>query len=153
MGEKCGKIRQTEGIVRGKTEKKALIFWADLTTMESSNFLHFSIGKGGENMALEAIQTVTQAEAKAKADRESAAAQAKQRLADAQREAKQTVEQARQQAREEARRMMAEAEDKAAQLTREELDRAAADCDTLKQDARGRLEEAAQLIVGRVVEG
>ena len=121
--------------------------------MKGSNFLHFSIGKGGENMALEAIQTVTQAEAKAKADRESAAAQAKQRLADAQREAKQTVEQARQQAREETRRMMAEAEDKAAQLTREELDRAAADCDTLKQDARGRLEEAAQLIVGRVVEG
>ena len=119
-----------------------MIFWANLTTMESSNFLHSSIGKGGENMALEVIQTVTQAEAKAKADRESA-----------QREARQTVEQARQQAREEARRMMAEAEDKAAQLTREELDRAAADCGTLKQNARGRLEEAAQLIVGRVVEG
>ena len=39
-------------------------------------------------MALEAIQTVTQAEAKAKADREAAAAQVKQRLSDAQREAK-----------------------------------------------------------------
>ena len=83
---------------------------------------------------------------------EAAAAQAKQKLAEAQREAKQTVEQARQQAREEARRMMAEAESKAAQLTQEELTRAAADCDALKQNARGRLERAAQLIVGRVVE-
>ena len=135
-----------ERIVRVKMEKKALIFWTDLTTMGGSDFLHSSIGKGG------AIQTVTQAEARAKADREAAAAQAKQKLAEAQREAKQTVEQARQQAREEARRMMAEAESKAAQLTQEELTRAAADCDALKQNARGRLERAAQLIVGRVVE-
>ena len=48
--------------------------------------------------------------------------------------------------------MMAEAEEKAAQLTREELARAEKDCGTLKQDARSRLEGAAQLIVGRVVE-
>ena len=48
--------------------------------------------------------------------------------------------------------MMAEAEAKAARLTREELEKAAQDCETLKQNARGRLEEAAQLIVGRVVE-
>ena len=81
-------------------------------------------------MALEAIQTVTQAEAKAK----------------------QTVEAARQKANEEARKMMAEAEEKAAQLTRQELERAGADCEVLKQNARGRLEQAAQLIVGRVVE-
>ena len=46
----------------------------------------------------------------------------------------------------------AEAEAKAAELTKEELKRAAADCETLKQNARGRLEQAAQLIVGRVVE-
>ena len=48
--------------------------------------------------------------------------------------------------------MMAEAEDKAAQQTRAELERAAADCEALKRNARDRLEEAAQLIVGRVVE-
>ena len=46
----------------------------------------------------------------------------------------------------------AEAEEKAAQLTRQELERAGADCEVLKQNARGRLERAAQLIVGRVVE-
>ena len=62
------------------------------------------------------------------------------------------MEAARQKANEEARKMMAEAEEKAAQLTRQELERAGADCEVLKQNARGRLEEAAQLIVGRVVE-
>ena len=120
--------------------------------MNRSEFFQLSNAKGGENKALEAIQTVTQAEAKAKAGREAAAAQAKQKLADAQREAKQTVERARQQAREEVRQMMAEAEAKAAQLTQEELARAAADCETLKRNARERLEEAAQFIVVRVVE-
>ena len=50
-------------------------------------------------MALEAIQTVAQAEARAKADREAAAAQAKQQLAEAQREARQLVDEARQVAR------------------------------------------------------
>ena len=63
------------------------------------------------------------------------------------------MDEARRKAQEEARRMMAEAEAKAAQLTREELERAAADCETLKKNARERLEKAAQLIVGRVVEG
>ena len=54
-------------------------------------------------MALEAIQTVTQAEARAKADREAAAVQAKQQLAEAQREARQLVDEARRKAQEEAR--------------------------------------------------
>ena len=48
--------------------------------------------------------------------------------------------------------MMAAAENKAAQLTQEELGRAEEDCETLRRNARNRLEEAAQLIVGRVVE-
>ena len=48
--------------------------------------------------------------------------------------------------------ILKEAEEKAAQLTRQELERAGADCEVLKQNARGRLEQAAQLIVGRVVE-
>ena len=103
-------------------------------------------------MALEAIQAVTQAETKAKADREAAAAQARQRLVDAQREARQNVEQARQQAQAEDRKMMAQAEERAGQLTREELDCAAKDCEAMKQNARGRLEQAVQLIVERVVE-
>lgn len=102
-------------------------------------------------MALEAIQAVTAAETQAKSDREVAAAQAKQLLADAQREARQTVEQARQQAQAQARQMMAQAEDKAAGLTRQVLEQASQDCEKLKQDARGRLDEAAQLIVEKVV--
>ena len=137
----------------GKTAEKGLDFLGKLYYNNMvAHILIFSSKKGGENMALEAIQTVAQAEAKAKADREAAAVQAKQKLAEAQREANQTAEQARQQAREGARLMMSQAEEKAAQATREELERAKADCETLKQNAQGRLEEAAQLIVGRVVE-
>ena len=147
------KNQSNQGKCPPNMEEKGLDFLKEIYYNNTvANISIFASEKGGENMALEAIQTVTQAEAKAKADREAAAAQAKQRLADAQREARQTVEQARQKAREEARQMMAEAEEKAAQLTREELARAEKDCGTLKQDARSRLEGAAQLIVGRVVE-
>ena len=104
-------------------------------------------------MALEAIQTVTQAEAKAKADREAAVAQTKQRLAEAQREAKQIVEQARQQAREEARQMMAQAEERAAKTAEGILVQARQDCEVLKGAAQSRLEGAAASIVEKVVKG
>ena len=50
------------------------------------------------------------------------------------------------------RRAVELAEEKAAQATKAELEQAGQDCETLKRNARGRLEEAAQLIVGRVVE-
>ena len=147
------KNQSNQGKCPPNMEEKGLDFLKEIYYNNTvANISIFASEKGGENMALEAIQTVTQAEARAKADREAAAAQAKQRLTDAQREAKQTVEQARQKAREEARQMMAQAEEKAAQQTRAELERAAADCEALKRNARDRLEEAAQLIVGRVVE-
>ena len=146
-------IQSNKAKCLSKSEEKGLDFLKEIYYNNTvANISIFASEKGGENMALEAIQTVTQAEARAKADREAAAAQAKQRLTDAQREAKQTVEQARQKAREEARQMMAQAEEKAAQATREALEQAGQDCEALKQSARGRLEQAAQLIVGRVVE-
>ena len=46
-------------------------------------------------MALEAIQSVTQAESRAREAREAAAARNRQRLADAQRQARQSAEEAR----------------------------------------------------------
>lgn len=147
------KNQSNQGKCPPNMEEKGLDFLKEIYYNNTvANISIFASEKGGENMALEAIQTVTQAEARAKADREAAAAQAKQRLTDAQREAKQTVEQVRQKAREEARQMMAQAEEKAAQATREALEQAGQDCEALKQSARGRLEQAAQLIVGRVVE-
>ena len=84
-------------------------------------------------MALEAIQEVTRAEARAEADREEAAAQAKQALADARKQGRQL------------------AEEKAARLTRETLDQAARDCEAMKAEARGRLDETARWIAEKVV--
>jgi len=108
-------------------------------------------GKGGEIMALEAIQEVQQAEANAKAGREAAAAQAKQKLLDARKEARQLVDQARQRAEAQVREKMAQAEAEAEQETRKVLAEAERDCETLRQNARGRLEQASQVIVEKVV--
>ena len=47
--------------------------------------------------------------------------------------------------------MMAQAEDQAAEATRQALAQAELDCQTMKQQARGRLDQAAQLIVEKVV--
>lgn len=126
--------------------KLTLVFWGDCYYNRKQVF-----PKGGEDMALEGIQAVTQAEAKAKADRDAAAAQARQQLADAQRQARQLVDQARQQAQARARQMMAEAEEKAAAQTGQVLERAKKDCEAMKQAAKGRLEQAAQVIVEGVV--
>jgi V/A-type H+-transporting ATPase subunit G/H len=102
-------------------------------------------------MALEVIQEVTAMEAKAKERKEAAAIQSKQMLSEAQKEARQTLDQARQQAEAQTRQMMSEAEDKAAKKTRQVLEQAERDCATMKQNARSRLDQAAQLIVEKVV--
>jgi len=103
-------------------------------------------------MALESIQMVTQAETGAKELREAAAVQAKQRLLGAQKEARQIVEQARQQGEAQARQLMAEAEKRAAEMTEAVLDQARQACEAQKACARQNLEQAAQLIVEKVVD-
>ena len=99
----------------------------------------------------EAIQEVTQAESQAKARCEAAAIQSRQKLADAQKQARGILEQARQQAQAKTREMMAQAEQRAAEETRQVLAQAEQDCEAMKQQARGRLDQAAQLIVEKVV--
>jgi V/A-type H+-transporting ATPase subunit G/H len=47
--------------------------------------------------------------------------------------------------------MMAEAEEKAAQLSRQVMEQAEKDCEAQKQKARAKLDQAAQLIVEKVV--
>jgi V/A-type H+-transporting ATPase subunit G/H len=47
--------------------------------------------------------------------------------------------------------MMAEAEEKAAKLSRQVIEQAERDCEAMKQNARSRLDQAAQLIVEKVV--
>ena len=65
--------------------------------------------------------------------------------------ARELVEEARRQARDEARQMMAQAEEEAARLTRETLEQAARDCEAMKAEARGRLDETARWIAEKVV--
>ena len=101
-------------------------------------------------MAFEAIQKVTQTEQTTRSHKADAAAQAKKIVADAHRAGKELVAQARAQAQEKAKALMAQAEELSAQQTREVLQGNAEACQALKQQARSRLDAAAELIVGRV---
>lgn len=101
-------------------------------------------------MAFEAIQKVTQTEESSRSQKAEAAAQAKKIVSDAQRAGKALVEQARAEAEEKVKAMMAQAEELAAQQSRQVLEGNAVACEALKKEARGRLDRAADLIVGRV---
>lgn len=107
--------------------------------------------KGGENMVMDSIQEVTETEARAKERRDAAVAKNKQLLIDAQKEARQIVAKARQEGEAKARQMMAEAEAQAAEATEQVLVQARQACETLKADARTHLDQAAELIVEKVV--
>lgn len=102
-------------------------------------------------MVVNAIETVTGAEAEANRMRESAAAQSKQKLLAAQRAAAQQLEQSKQQAQAQVKQMMLDAEQRAAQTTARVLEQAGQECEVLKQQARTHLDDAVQLIVERVV--
>ena len=69
----------------------------------------------------------------------------------AQREAQRLLEQARIQAESENRRMLAQAEAEAAQEAQKLMEQAEQKCEEIKQCARQRLDQAAQLIVEKVV--
>ena len=101
-------------------------------------------------MSLEAIQKVTAAEQSAREEKARAADEAKRIIAEAERAGRQLVADARAQAEEAAKAMLAEAETRAAARTEQALADNAAQCEALKQTARGRLDRAAGLIVGRV---
>ncbi|MBM6897733.1 hypothetical protein H9X86_10245 [Pseudoflavonifractor capillosus] len=101
-------------------------------------------------MAFEAIQKVTQTEQTSRSQKAEAAAQAKKIVADAHRAGKELVAGARAQAQEKVKAMMAQAEELAAQQSRQVLEGNAVACEALKKEARGRLDRAADLIVGRV---
>ena len=107
--------------------------------------------KGGENMVMDSIQEVTEMEARAKERRDAAIAKNKQLLVDAQKEARQIVAKARQEGEAQARQMMAEAEAQAAAVTEQVLVQARQECEQLKAEARTHLDQAAELIVEKVV--
>ena len=102
-------------------------------------------------MAVEAIQKVTEAEQGAKQRKDSILAESKQRILIAQRAAQRVLEDARVDAETETRQMMTQAEEQANQLTQKILEQAGQESETMKQAARQHLDQAAQLIVEKVV--
>ena len=101
-------------------------------------------------MSLEAIQKVTQAEQAARDKKAQAADEAKRIVAEAERAGRQLVADARAQAEETVKALLAEAEARAGERSAKTLADNAAQCEALKKAARGRLDQAAGLIVGRV---
>ena len=102
-------------------------------------------------MSLDAMKQVTQAEQNTRYEKAEAAAAAKRAVADAERDGKVRLQEARAQAESQAREMLAQAEEKAARHTDEVLAQTRKTCDELREKAEGRLDEAAALIVRRVV--
>ena len=102
-------------------------------------------------MSLEAIQTITGAEQAVREQKARAADEAKRIVAEAERAGRQLVADARAQAEETVpASWAAAAAARAGEHSAQTLGDSAAQCESLKQAARGRLEQAAGLIVGRV---
>ena len=110
-----------------------------------------ALEKGGETMAMQAIQQVEELERESQRRREAAVAQSKQQLA--QKAARKLLDDSRAQAEAQVRQMMAQAEERAAKTAEGILVQARQDCEVLKGAAQSRLEGAAASIVEKVVKG
>ena len=107
--------------------------------------------KVGEKMSFQDIQKVTETEQNVRARKTEAQAEAKQIIASAQRSGAAMVEEARVRAEAEVKAIMAEAEELAAGQSKEALAANEAACQAMRVQAEKRLEQAADLIVRRVV--
>lgn len=103
-------------------------------------------------MSLEAVKQVTQAEEQGRAQKAQATQDAKRLISEAEKAGRQAVLDAQTKAEAEIRRMIAEAEQSASGDTVQIRKASAADADKLRKQAEGRLEEAASLIVRKVVD-
>ena len=103
-------------------------------------------------MSLEAVKQVAEAEQLSKERRAQAALDAKKLLADAEKAGQQAVADAKKQAEAQARELVAKAEQDAAGDAARIKEQTDADCAALRSKAEGRLEEAASLIVRKVVD-
>ncbi len=104
-------------------------------------------------MSFEAIQQVTSAEQAAQARKAAAQEEALRIVAEAERGGKQLVADACAKAEAKAKQMMAQAEARAAETSKKTMADNAASCAAMKQQAMGRLDRAADLIVGKVGSG
>ncbi|MCD7918400.1 MAG: putative porin [Clostridiales bacterium] len=102
-------------------------------------------------MSLEAVKQVTEAEERAKARKAEAQQEAKKLASDAEKAGQATVQQARQAAGDAVAELMAQAEQWAGVRTNQIIRETEGACDQLRAQAQQRLEQAASLIVERVV--
>lgn len=102
-------------------------------------------------MSLDAIQKVTEAEQAALSRKAEAEAEARRMAAEAQRAGRERLEARRTEAEAQVKELMAQAEVQAARRERELLEENERACAALRDQARQRLDQAAELIVGRVV--
>ena len=108
--------------------------------------------EGGETMALEAVKLVAQAEQQAKDRKAEAALEAKNQLANAEKAGMGALAITKKQADAKVKELLAQAEKDAAEDAAKIKQQADADCAALRTNAKKRLEEAASLIVRKVVD-
>jgi len=108
--------------------------------------------KGGDTMSLDAIKRVTDSETQAREVRAQAQAQAQEILAQARKTAQTAQAQARKAAQAQARQLLEQAEARAGKEREKTLAAFDAQCRELKAGAEKKMDEAAALIVRRVVE-
>lgn len=104
-------------------------------------------------MSLEAVQQVTETERKARERRAEAVEQAKRQTAEAERAGQARLSQARSEAEAQVKAMFVQAEEAAAADTAAVMEETQRTCGTLRREAEGRLEDAAALIIRKVVGG
>ncbi|MBE6909337.1 MAG: hypothetical protein E7474_07165 [Ruminococcaceae bacterium] len=102
-------------------------------------------------MTMEAIEQITELENRSRAEKADAEARVKQALSEAEREGQAQLQKARHEASDHGKELLRQAEERAAKAAEEIAKRAEAESDALRKAARGRLDEAAEMIVGRVV--
>ena len=98
-------------------------------------------------MSLEAVQKVTETEQKARARK----AEAKKLIADAERQGRERLSAAKAEADAQVKVMLTKAEESAAKHSEAVMEETRRSCDSLRQAAEGKLEDAAALIIRRVV--
>ena len=102
-------------------------------------------------MSLEGIKQVTETEASTHQRKAEAEAQAKAMIADARRAGEKDLADARAEAEAQAKSYMKEAEAKAAKHSEAVVEETGHACDALRRAAKSHMDEAAELIVRRVV--
>lgn len=102
-------------------------------------------------MSLEAVQKVTETEQKARERKLEAAENAKKLVAEAERSGRERLSTAHAEADAQVKAMLTRAEESAAVRTAAVMEETRRSCDDLRREAEGRLEDAAALIIRRVV--